>query len=391
MERQPDKRSDRQRLIVYDDSAVFGGHEAMMLEGLQAILEAGVEVLFVYATENGKLREALDELMDRHPRLSTGEQVASSRKLQGIRNRFEGAQVTELAERFRRFGAPAVMCAQGDLELSSRGLLAAKKAGLRAVSYIPYAHTQADMGATCGRFRDLFNGYLLQVPDAFITVSRDAAEHFSRRGSKVPVHVVYNGIDVEKFGGDREQAREKLGLRQRGHVIALCGRLERKQKGQPLLLAALSSSRWLRENVTALLVGDGPDEGFLRHELGRLGLADSVRFEGWSDPTDVYPALDVLVVASRFEGMPLVMLEAIASGVPVVASDRDGMRELLPRDWRFRSGSAVELAERLEAVLKNPPQQEVASLAARIRDEMSLGTFRDRFSRIVIDQCGLAP
>lgn len=377
------------RLVVYDDSEVFGGHEVMTLRGLHALLEAGITVLFFHAKANVKLRQALENLQGSFDCLALQEYPTPSRKLQGIRNRFERRQIDDLARQFTRWGADAVLCAQGDLELSSRGILAAKRARLRAVSYIPFAHTLAEMGAKFGRFRDPFNRYLLQAPDAFLTISQAAAAAFKERGSRIPVEVVYNGIDVERLGGDALAARKRFGLPTEGRIIALCGRLERVQKGQQVLLEAIAGSHWLRENVTALLVGDGPDERFLVDEVERLGLASNVRFTGWCEPAGLYPALDALVIASRYEGMPLVMLEALVSEVPVLGTDRDGMRDLLPPEWRFPPGDIVALAEKLERLLKEPSKSLAQKLGQRVRQEMSAEMFRRNFTEAVIRQCQL--
>lgn len=259
---------------------------------------------------------------------------------------------------------------------------------MRTLSYIPFAHTQAEMGAKLGALRDLFNGYLLNAPDVFITLSHDAASQFRKRGTHVPVEVVYNGIEIERFGGVRDDARGLFGLPQEGAIVALCGRLEVKQKGQLLLLEALRASAWLRSEVLTLFVGDGPDEALLRERVKLLKLEECVRFTGWCDPTSLYPALDAVVIASRYEGMPLVMLEALASGVPVVSSERDGMREILPSDWMFPPGNASALAERLEWVLQSDVSKDREHLRERVRREMSMEVFQEHFTRTVLGYCG---
>lgn len=377
------------RLVVYDDSAVFGGHEVMTLLGVRGLLAEGMSILFVYAEANAKLAAALIELQKEFCCLTLFSYPHPSRKLQGLRNHLESGKIGELAQRFIDFSPHAVVCAQGDLELSSRGLLAAKRAGLLTLSYIPFAHTQAEMGAKLGRLRDPFNAYLLDIPDLIITISNDAKAHFRNRGARGPISVVYNGIDVGRFGGSRKQAREQFELPEQDRVIALCGRLESVQKGQPLLLRAVSETPWLRDNVTTLLVGDGPDEEKLRRLVYDLGMEKTVRFTGWCDPAPLYPALDAVVLASRYEGMPLVMLEALASGVPVVAPDRDGMRELLPRAWRFTPGDAQDLAHCLEGVLTEPRSPELDKLKSRVRDEMSISAFQKSFAQTIREHCGL--
>lgn len=376
------------RLVIYDDSPVFGGHEVMTLLGLTGLLKSGMSVLFVLARGNSKLREALGTFQKEHPHLEVHEHPTPSRKLQGIRNHFERAQVNELAELFRNYRASAVLCAQGDLELSSRGLLAGKRARKTTLSYIPFAHSQADMGAKLGRYRDPFNTYLLGVPDAFITISHEAARHFRQRGATAPIHVVYNGIEVSRFGGTRVEARRAFDLPDASFVIGLCGRLECSQKGQNVLLEAVASSDFLRSKVLTLFVGDGPDEARLKADVQRLGLGGAVRFTGWCDPAPLYPGLDALVIASRYEGMPLVMLEGLASNVPVIATDRDGMREVLPREWRYPAGDPHILARKVEEVLKQPAPETLGRLRQRVRDEMSVEAFQSNFAKTIRELCG---
>lgn len=378
------------KLVIYDDSGVFGGHEVMTLLGLEGLLEAGVKVLFFYAQANTKLHEALTNLQTRFASLELFEYPTESRKLQGLRNHFERNQINTIASEFLKWGANAVLCAQGDLELSSRGLLAGKMAGIPTVSYIPYAHSQRDMGAKLGTLRDLFNTYLLNIPDAFITISKEAKIHFQRRGARVPIEVVYNGVDTERFGNWKGGvARKYFDLPVDKPVIALCGRLECKQKGQMFLLKALSHSQFLRQSIITLFVGDGPDEGVLKKEVGRLGLNNSVRFLGWCDTASLYPSIDVLVIASRFEGMPLVMLEALVSNVPVIATDRDGMKEILPAEWRFPARDVEALVKRLESVIKHKPSAEITRLSQLVREKMSVKSFQSNFTRTVIDKCQL--
>lgn len=376
------------RLVIYDDSPVFGGHEVMTLLGLTGLLKEGVSVLFVLAEANSKLRAALTALQKEYPRLEIHSHPTPSRKLQGLRNHFEKAQVKRLAALFQNYRANAVLCAQGDLELSSRGLLAGKRARITTLSYIPFAHSQADMGAKLGRYRDPFNAYLLGVPDAFITISHEAARHFRERGAKVPIHVVYNGIEVARFSGTKREARRAFDLPSDSFIVGMCGRLECSQKGQNLLLEAVASSKFLRSEVLTLLVGDGPDEARLKADVKRLGLSEVVRFTGWLDPAPLYPALDALVIASRYEGMPLVMLEGLASGVPVVATDRDGMREVLPREWRYPPRDPRALATKLEELLKGPVPETLARLRQRVREEMSVEAFQSNFTKTIVGLCG---
>src|SRR5205823_3483633 len=92
----------------------------------------------------------------------------------------------------------------------------------------------------------------------------------------------------------------------------------------------------------------GPDASRLREMISALDLTRQVKVLPWTPhPEEVYAAIDMLLIPSRFEGVPLVMLEAMAYNVPIVASDSDGMSEMLPREWLFPFGNYQALAERL--------------------------------------------
>ncbi|MFD9031754.1 glycosyltransferase family 4 protein [Streptomyces sp. NPDC059567] len=142
-------------------------------------------------------------------------------------------------------------------------------------------------------------------------------------GVRAAWSVIHNGVDVTRFAAD---ASDGIADASTGGPLVVCvGRLCR-QKGQDVLLAAWPAV--LAEVPTArlVLVGDGPDG-----ERLRASAPDSVRFAGAVDDTAPwYRAADLVVLPSRWEGMALAPLEAMASGRPVVVSDVDGARESLP-------------------------------------------------------------
>jgi glycosyltransferase involved in cell wall biosynthesis len=130
--------------------------------------------------------------------------------------------------------------------------------------------------------------------------------------------VVPNGADLGRWTPEpKGPARKHLGLPVDRHVIICVGRLSR-QKGQDVLLAAAREV-----DADVVLVGDGPDRAALE-----AAAPANVRFAGRSDDVAAwYAAADAVAVPSRWEGMPLVVLEALACGRPVVGSDVSGMRE----------------------------------------------------------------
>ena len=159
------------------------------------------------------------------------------------------------------------------------------------------------------------------------------AQFYRRQVGLAPhkVEVIYNAV---KFGRrplatDRETARFALRLPPDALVLGTLGRLT-EQKGQRTLLQALASLAQSQPNLVAFLAGDGPMRAELEAEAARLGLSDRVRFLGIRrDRATLYAAMDVFVLPSRWEGLSLALVEALGTGLPVVATDVGGNPEVV--------------------------------------------------------------
>lgn len=138
--------------------------------------------------------------------------------------------------------------------------------------------------------------------------------------------VVPNGVDTTQFvPRDRAAARAELGLDGQAPLVVVVGRLAR-QKGQDVLLSAWPRIRAAVPDARLLLVGDGPDRAALEATVAG---DESVVMVGRQDPRAYVAAADVVVLPSRWEGMPLVLLEAMSAGRSVVSTDVAGAREAL--------------------------------------------------------------
>jgi glycosyltransferase involved in cell wall biosynthesis len=142
-------------------------------------------------------------------------------------------------------------------------------------------------------------------------------------GIRARWRVIPNGVDLSAFSvEDREAARRRLGL-DAGPLAVSIGRLSH-QKGQDVLLDAWVEVPARVEGAQLVLVGTGPEEAALRSRAGTARLVGAR-----DDVSSWLAAADVVVVPSRWEGLAYVVLEALASGRTVVASDVAGMREAL--------------------------------------------------------------
>jgi glycosyltransferase involved in cell wall biosynthesis len=185
------------------------------------------------------------------------------------------------------------------------------------------------------------------------------------------VHVVVNAVDTDVFvPRARAGLRQELGLSPTGALVAVVGRLDRN-KGTAVALEGIARLT----DVSAVVVGDGPDRGKLERLVDERGLGERVRFTGRRPQGEVaryMAAADLLVFPSRLaEAGPLVVAQALACGTPVVASNVGAVPEMLGEDEAVgvlvRPGSASDVAQAVERLLADPVALAAMKEAARAR------------------------
>lgn len=181
---------------------------------------------------------------------------------------------------------------------------------------------------------------------------------FVRERMKVPaaeVSVIPNAIDVSVLRNAEAYDWGKLGIPAGATVILNVGRLV-PQKGQDLLIDAISAlHKGGRHEVHVVIAGEGPSRSDLHGQSRRLGIEKHVHLIGASaEVPALLAAADLFVLSSRWEGMPNVVLEAMAAACPVVAADVEGVSELLGEDergLRIRPDDSDALAQGIRTVL----------------------------------------
>lgn len=169
----------------------------------------------------------------------------------------------------------------------------------------------------------------------------------------------------------RDEARQRLGLPATQQLVGWVGRLS-SEKAPDLFLQALAE---LSPDVHGVLMGDGPMRTSLQERASQADLAGRVTFAGLvPDAAQWLTALDALALTSRTEGTPMILLEAMQAGVPIVASAVGGVPDLLsPHDALLTPpGNAAETAAALRRILSDRP-------LATILAEHASATARDRF------------
>jgi glycosyltransferase involved in cell wall biosynthesis len=183
------------------------------------------------------------------------------------------------------------------------------------------------------------------------------------------LHHLPNGVDLARFAASPDAERER-GERSGPVVFGVVGGL-RPVKDQALAIRALARTDAGKTGVRLRLVGDGPDRSALESLASELGVRDRVEFAGHvGDPASEYRGFDVLAISSRSEQMPLALLEAMASGLPVVSTDVGDVRAVLGPDNRgddlvVPPGDADALAAAMTRLAADPARRVALGRANR--------------------------
>ncbi|MER3404262.1 MAG: hypothetical protein C4289_03050 [Chloroflexota bacterium] len=254
----------------------------------------------------------------------------------------------------------------------SWGTLAAAEAGVPVVctEHLPYLITNPNQ-----RERKL---HVSRLVTRTIAVSHGVARSFVEHGVFRPqdITVIWNGIDPAAFSPTRcpELRTSLLGIPADRPLVVCIGRMT-PQKGHALLLEAvaqLHQSRSRDRRPLLALAGDGPLRPQLEQLAHRLGIAAQVCFLGrYARVPELLRCADVLVQPSEFEGLPLTVLEGMASALPVIVTDVVGNNEAVVAGESglvVPPGTVGKLAEALEQVLDDPVL--AARLGARARSRV---------------------
>jgi glycosyltransferase involved in cell wall biosynthesis len=175
------------------------------------------------------------------------------------------------------------------------------------------------------------NRLTLPLEAATLAVSEEVRSSMPTRLAR-RAEVLIHGVDVDAITNrrsEREAARAELGVPSGELLVATVANL-RANKDYPTMLAAARQLADVDEPIQFVSVGQGPLATQLEDERNRLGLGGRFRFLGYrEDPIRILVAADVFCLSSRFEGLPISLLEAMASGLPIVATSVGGIPSVI--------------------------------------------------------------
>jgi glycosyltransferase involved in cell wall biosynthesis len=320
-------------------SPFFGGPERQML-GLARHLPAAVRSLFLSFREGGRCHEFLS---------ATGREGFEARALENDTPHLRAA-VRELAGLLSREGAEVLFCHGYKANLVGRP--AARRLGIPAVA-VSRGWTGESWKV---RAYEALDRAHLRWMDRVVCVSAAQAAKVYRAGVRPNrIRVIHNAVDPSRFADPDPRGREELEdlfAERRSLIIGAAGRLS-PEKGFDVLVAAAARVRRRHPDAGVVLFGEGRCRERLERRIAAEGLTNSVVLGGFRTDLDrLLPHFDLLVLPSYTEGLPNVVLEACAAGVPVVATAVGGTPEVLGAGGVLvPPGDPVALAAGIEAAL----------------------------------------
>ncbi|MCB2223816.1 MAG: glycosyltransferase [Actinobacteria bacterium] len=348
----------RMRVLYLIDSLGHGGAERLLVAYLRHLPSLGIDPIVAALQErSGNPAAAAIEALG-VPVLDLG--------IERLRQRGAYRRVADAVERSR----PDVVHTQ----LEFANVLGAAAGHRRGVPVVATLHTLEEPPplSRAGLRMRLMAWSLRRHASLVIAVSEHARRHHLRHLRLPPglVATIHNGIETGRFAprpGARDAARASLGLPASAPVAATVAVL-RPPKGIDRMLRALPRIAARHPGVRYLVVGDGPARPDLEAEAAAHGVAERVTFAGnRADVEAMLAAADVFVLPSLTEALPTVIAEAMAAGLPVVATDVGGTSEmvgpatgaLVPPD------DPAALADAVTAVLDDPARAAAMGDAGR--------------------------
>ena len=211
--------------------------------------------------------------------------------------------------------------------------------------------------------------------DGMVAVSDDVKKSILETMNGIPadkISVIPNSVDVSRYGQktNRQAFRKKLGFGETDHLMSMVATFKR-QKGHIYLLEAAAELIPRFRDLHILLLGDGELRDEMQAMTQALNLEDNIHFLGTrSDVPEILAASDSFILPSLWEGLPMALVEAMASGLPIIATDVSGTRQVMvPGETGFLipPGDPQEIIQAVTLLLTEPEYSEIMGTNARQR------------------------
>lgn len=313
------------KILFYSDSPTFGGHEIMFTNFVNQYLSNNSEkIYFITSVYNNKLNSIIDNIGSNKAKRYSIDFKASS--FNGVFNFIRLRLLMRLNKTIKEINPDVIVLVQGMIELSSLPLLLPKK--YEIISYIPQVLPMSENGAFLGSIRDFLNKFYYSRIDKIVTISEEnkkvCISRWHLKSSKI--HIVRNGIDTSHNSKNNKNTDS---------FRALClGRFDLFCKRQDRLIVDFLSG--FVGTKTELHIVGGGNETETKKLIKLSEPHSNVFISQWVDDSlSLIDTFDCLIVYSKFEGVPLVVLEAMSKGVAVISTELPYTKEFSKLDGFF--------------------------------------------------------
>src|SRR4051794_16269969 len=352
----------RVRVLVHSDSRVFSGAEWVLCESVRGMAESDRLALTCMAPEeNQELSRRLEEIVGP----DSVRPVRSQPTRLGAVHLYDPRRLAFLRRQLAGEEWDVAFLNLGSAEYGATPLALRNPPWRRSLGLLHVTSAFARNGFRLGRTRESLARRPIRSLDAVLVATDSAKETFLEAWGHDGVNVELAPIPRPRVRPvSRNDARAQLGWSNEATMIGAAGRPALKQKGFGTFVAAARNLADGRPEVRFAIAGDGPDRERLVGLIRESGMEDRFSLMGHTEIEPFLCALDALAIPSRFEGGPFVALEALQLGVPGVATDCEGLRDVWMEDWQVAVDDTGALAARLGELLDLAPGERERVIAA---------------------------
>jgi glycosyltransferase involved in cell wall biosynthesis len=321
----------------------LGGHELMSSSLANRFIEAGHDVTLYLPVELKNKQRLIDDISN--IKIKTYYSVLHPENKISIKSFFISSLKRFKLCRSLKSNYDLVVNCQGSFEQNWILSFFCRLLAIKIASYVPYTSFPSERKVKFSLIRDYFYHVLAKLPLRYIVIHDFYKKHLEEKFNikNDYILIVNNEVNV-KCDTNKVEANNLA----KPFVFMLPGRIYFAQKGQDILINAIKKIFDRQLNLKFLFVGDGPDISKLEESISSNSLSKICSIQPWQDDVNkLYRSCDCVLLPSRYEGVSLVMLEAIFLKKPLLASDLDVNRSFIKEGFLFENGNSIDLAQKL--------------------------------------------
>ena len=323
------------KIAIVFTAEILGGHELMAINHLKRFVKKGFDITCFSPTNNPKLINLLEVAS-----LNFYSHNVLHKKMEIIHAFINLKYIYRSVCLLRKLRSEYdyIVIVQGDIELGAGFINASKILGMqKVVSYIPYTHSFKKMGSKAAFIKDFLSQFVYRNCCHYITICNTFSEQLIEKNGNATVRVLTNFVASPTESKQCPTVLEHF-TEPKVFRLLVAGRVFFRQKGQDTLINALCRIKY-SSAIQLDIIGDGPDLEKLKILAKKLPDNTVANFLGWkSNVWEFAKNIDVIIIPSNYEGVPLIMLEALKRNVPIIAPARDGMLDYIHTECLYSTG-----------------------------------------------------